>query len=248
MSVKLVNKRILDEKGFVRENEFLVVSFPMFQGILAYRILARVNKGFETINYGVLPIPAAAPTGVVAAGASSGRFGFPWAVLPAERRVDMWWFDHRDKLIQLRMRISPFLLRNFLYLAVGTQEAQFMSIATADETVPSDFGYWRGTLELPVLPFMHFEMSSFNYTNMNLIGDVRFEYGEYTVELIRDPRLLFDLMNRRELAHWMTFPGEVKIPTDPFSRGYNIAQPIPLSKDPAEVTRSVAQFMEVPRR
>lgn len=220
----------------------LVVSFPMWEAILAYRVLARVNKGFEEINYGIFPIPPAAPTGVVGAGATSGRFGFSWAVLPAERRSDMWWFDDTDKLLQVKIRVSPFLLRNFIFIAVGTQEAQFLGIATADDTVPSDFGFWRGTIELPILPYMHIEMSSYNHTNFNLIGDVRFEYGEYRVELIKDAELLWKLMTKRELAHWLTLPGEIKIPTQPFSKSYDIEQPIPLSRDIGEVRKAVKEI------
>lgn len=218
----------------------------MWSGILAYRILARVNKGFEKINYGILPIDGdgdGTNDGLVMAGLTSGRFGFSWAILPGERRPDMWWFDNRKKLMHVRIKISPFLLRNFIFLAVGVQPMNFMGIAVADDTIPSDFGYWRGTFELPILPFMHFEMSSFNHTNMDLYADVQFEYAEYRVELIRDPLLLFNLMNRKIQAHWLTFPGEVQIPTDPFVRAYKIEQPIPLSKNLDEVRESVAKFM-----
>lgn len=242
---------VLDRLGFVRENEYLVISYPMWQGILAYRILARVNKGFEKLNYGVLPVDPTATgvaTGIMLANAYSGAFAWAWAPLPIlARRTDMWWFDNKDKLIQARWRISPYVLRNFLFLWTGTQSAQFEGILTADPTVPSDFGYWRGTIELPILPFMHIQMGCYNHTNMNLIADARFEYAEYNAELIRDPNLLFKLMNRigdrstRE-AHWMTYPGEVKIPTDPFSRAYNIVQPIPLSKDLQTVREDVAEY------
>lgn len=238
---------ILDDMGFVKENEYLVVSFPMFRGILAYRITARVNKGFEKINYGALPLNAAGPTfaarnGLVAPG-DSGPFPWAWGVLPAERQADMWWFDNNDKLISSRWKISPYMLRNFLFLAVGTQEIVYLGVAVADATLPSDFGYWRGTIELPILPYMHMQMSCFNMTNMDLLADVSFEYAEYAVELIRDPTLLWELMTRRIRAHWQTYPGETRIPTDPFVRAYDIQQPIPLSRNLAEVQRSVAKFM-----
>jgi len=216
----------------------------MFQGILAYRILARTNKGFEKINYGALPLPNwAARTGLIAANSSSGRFLWSWGVLPAERQTDMWWFDNNDKIVASRWKVSPYMLRNFLFLAVGTQEIVYLGIATTDDTVPSDFGYWRGEIELPVLPYMHMQMSSFNMTNMAILADVAFEYAEYNVELIRDPVLLYNLMTRRERAHWMTYPGETRIPTDPFVRAYKIQQPIPLSRNLDEVRRSVMEFM-----
>lgn len=238
--------KVLDEKGFVNPNQFLVVFFPMWQGILAWRVLGRVNMGFEKINYGVLPLDGDGDgviDGIVPANSSSGRFAFPWAVLPTERATDMFWFDNRDKLKHVKIKISPYLLRNFFFLAVGVQEANYQGMAVADDTVPSDFGYWRGTFEIPVLPYMHFQMSCYNHTNMDLIGDVEFEYGEYMVELVDDPLLLFNLMNRKEWAHWMNWPGETKIPTDPFVRSYNIEQPIPLSKRLEDVRRSVAEFM-----
>ena len=240
--------QVLDENGFVKENEYLVVSFPMFQGILAYRVVARVNAGFENINYGALPLPNfAARTGLIAAGASSGRFLWPWDVLPAERQTDMWWFDNNAKIMQVRWNIRPLMLRNFLFLAVGTQEAVYMGIAVADDAVPSDFGYWRGSIELPVLPYMHIQMSSYNNTNMAILADASFEYAELQVELVRDPTLLWELMTRRRRAHWMTYPGETRIPTDPFVRAYDIQQPIPLSNRLEVVRREVAQFMG-PRR
>lgn len=213
---------------------------------MAYRIRARINKGFEKINYGILPVDGdgdGVNDGIVVANASSGRFSFSWTALPVERRTDMWWFDNKDKLLQVRIKASPYMFRNFLFLATGVQEAQFLGVVVADETVPTDFGYWRGTIELPVIPFMHMQMSSFNPTNMTLIGDVQFEYAEYVADLVRDPELLWKIMNRKELAHWLTFPGETKIPTDPFTRAYNIVQPIPLSKNLEDVRRSVAEFM-----
>lgn len=236
----------MDEKGFVRENEFLVISFPMWRGILAYRILARINKGFEKINYGVLPLDptdSGVNDGQILANTTSGRFAFSWAILPAEQRNDMFYFDNKDKIKHVRIKVSPYILRNFFFLAVGVQQATYQGIAVADDTIPSDFGYWRGTFEIPILPYMHMQMSSYNHTNMNLIGDIQFEYGEYTVELIKDPGLLFDLMNRRIWAHWMTYPGETVIPTDPFTRAYGIDQPIPLSKSMEKVRASVAKYM-----
>jgi len=228
-------KQILDELGFVRENQYLVVYFPQWEGLLGYRIRARVNKGFEVINYGPLPIP----DGIAKGNTNTGVFKLRWDILPIERREDMFWYDIPSKLLHVYLDFHPFILRNYLYLTEGIQQARYLGLVTADSKTGSDFGYWRGEIELVILPFMHIAFDCFNKTNMNLYTYLRIKYGEYLIELITEPKELFGLMTRKIPAHWVSYPGQVPFPVDPFQRAYGISKPFPLRKTLEEVIADI---------
>jgi len=231
---------ILDEKGFVLENQYLVVSFPQWNGILAYKVLARTNKGFEELNYGALPVSFSGHTsGVIPANNRTGSFKISWTRLPTERATDMFWYDDPSKLLHVKLDIKPFMLRKYLYLTEGIQQVRYLGVVTADPSMGDDFGYWRGEKELIILPFMHIAFDVYNKTNMDLRTYLRIKYGEYKVEFIKDADLLFNLMTRKIRAYWFTYPGEIPFPTDPFVRAYNINQPFPLRTEKSQVQTDV---------
>jgi len=226
---------ILDEKGLVKENEYIVLSFPMWRGILGYRVVSRVNKGFEDINYGPLNIT----DGISDGNKATGTFKFKWDVLPLERREDMFWYDNPAKLLHVFIDIHPLILRNYCYITEGVQQARYLGLVTTRPEEGYDFGYWRGEKEFFFLPFMHVAFQCYNKTNMNLYTYCKLKYGEYIVDFITEPSMLLNLMTRKQLAYWYTFPGEVAFPTDPFRRSYKIMQPFPLQTTLEEVRTDV---------
>jgi hypothetical protein len=113
---------------------------------------------------------------------------------------------------------------------------------------PSDFGFWRGTKELVVLPYMHIQFEVANMTNLDLYTYAKILYGEYLVQLVKDPKTLYELMNRlgdykTRNAYWFTFPGQIRFVKEPFERGYGLQQPFPLSTSLEQVTADVAKIL-----
>jgi hypothetical protein len=113
---------ITDRLGLVRENNYLVCSFPQWNGVLAFWVFGRANEGFETINYGPLNITGttSAVAGVCDGGTSSGAFSFAWNILPQEYRADMFWYDKPERLLHLkRLDMIPYTLRKYMWLTTG---------------------------------------------------------------------------------------------------------------------------------
>jgi len=237
--------RVLDEKGFVKPNEYLVVYFPMWKGLLAYRVIGRVNQGFEKIERGTLPFTVTKdgttyPEGVIPGEYYSPKYKISWNILPEERRTDMFWYDDPNRLLHVYLKFHPTrLIRNYIFITEGTQQARYLDVVTADPTQPSDFGFWRGEIELVVLPYMHIAFQQYNNTNMNLRTYLSIKYGEYKVELIKEPKLLWEFMTRKRVAHWVTYPGEVQFIPDCFRRSYGLSQPFPLRTRLEEVVEDL---------
>ena len=234
---------VTDKKGLVKENNYLVCSFPQWSGIVAYWIYGRANAGFEEINYGPLNIAGinSAIAGVSDGGTSSGAFSFNWNILPQEFRADMFWYDRPERLLHIKkLDMIPYQLRKYMWLTTGVQQANYLQEAPAQPATPSDFGFWRGSKELVVLPYMHIQFEVANMTNMNLYTYAKMVYGEYLVQLVTDPKILWELMNRKgdyatRNAYWFTFPGQIRFVKEPFERGYGIQQPIPISRNLEQV-------------
>ncbi len=246
---------ILDKLGLVKANNYLVLSFPQWKGILGFRVVARVNEGYERINYGPLPVAGVLVghgnvAGVVDGPSASGPFSFSWAILPPEQRPDMFWYDKPERLLHVKkLDIVPYTLRKFMWLTTGTQQANYLQEAPADPRTPTDFGFWRGTKEIVFMPYMHVQFEMANMTNMDLYTYARMIYGEYLIDMIEDPLTLYNLMNRKgeyaeRNAYWFTYPGETRFVAEPFQRGYNIKQPFPIRTKFSEVQRDVKAILD----
>jgi hypothetical protein len=204
--------RILDEKGFVREGEHIIIPIPAYNAVLPFRVRSIANKGTEFFNYGPVPYTFSGyPEGVITARSTTP--GFKWkdrtGRLVAEQAADMFYFTVPNKLIHAYIDIRPHLFRIYREIPTGTKQTRYLDAVTftteVDETA-SIFGYTVGVVEHIFLPNFHVDWFVHNATNMDLRTSVMIKYAEYEVELVKDPALIFSMLMRQVPAYWWTLP------------------------------------------
>jgi len=185
--------KVIDELGLVLPNQYLAVILTAYEGFLAYRVLRRVNAGYEHFEYGPLPIEITGhEKGVVSADyVAPSSITFPYEPLAPEIRPDMWWFVEPEKLFHIYMTLLPPQIRFFYEIPQATREILFRNIVS---DLRKDFGYTRFGIELVQLPRIHYGLLFANLTNLDLRTWVHFTYGEYVIELVRVPEILTKIM------------------------------------------------------
>jgi len=207
--------RVLDE------NEFLVAFIPRTQKALVYRVLSVANRGFERIDYGALPIESGTtlPTydggsttvpedGVLPARAyTSTSITFPLS--GAEDENDMWYMpkgkDYANRLFHVMLNLVPEFIRIDVEIPKQVKQLKFQKDKIT-LGIDYNFGFRRGNMEIIHIPGIHYGYRFGNDTNMSVYTNVVFNYGEYIVEIPKDPSLIFDILTRRERAYWITLP------------------------------------------
>ncbi|MEM1710530.1 MAG: hypothetical protein QW820_06535 [Sulfolobales archaeon] len=211
--------RVVDSLGLVLENHLLVVYIPARNTALVFRVKSRVNRGYETIDYGPLPLVSGevlptyeggserVPADGVMPGRSYTQTGRSFPLKGAFDETDMWYVheDERERLFHVIQRITPEFLRADVQIPRGVTQGRFQGDRVVTG-VDRDFGFARGKLEVVHLPRLRYGYRYGNDTNMSVRTFVKFTYGEYIVETPRDSQLIFDVLTRRTQAHWVTLP------------------------------------------
>jgi len=217
--------RVVDQLGLVIEGEYLTCFIPSTSRAFVFRVKSRVNRRYEELFYGPLPLSAGdtLPTyeggsvsvpadGVIPARSYTEGLSFPMS--GAYDEGDMWYLseDYRDRVFHVLQYVTPGFLRVDVEIPVGVSQGRFQKdkIVTG---VDKDFGFSRGFYEIVHLPRIHYGYRYGNDTNIDLYASVRFVYGEYIVEIPRSANLIFDILTRRIPSHWVTMPLNVMDPT-----------------------------------
>jgi len=208
----------IDEKGFVNEEYYLILFFPVLRRYLAFKVLERLNRGFENLLYGPLPYQETDHgEGVVPAGKFAGPYVFPsyfkaardriqWEGLVAEAANDIFYFEEKDKIFDVFLHIKPFLLRNYIQYPRNVSQISFREKVIARHDKIDDFGFFRNTYNAIYLPKIDIGYISANNTNVNLRTFVSFDYAEYRVELIKKKEDFLTILRDREKYKLVTMP------------------------------------------
>jgi hypothetical protein len=210
--------KVTDELGLCLENEHLVAFIPATSKALVFRVKSRVNRRYEQLNYGPLPLTSGTmlPTfeggstsvpadGVIPARAYTTGLMFPMS--GAYDSSDMWYTpeDYRDRLFHVIQYVTPAFLRIDVQIPIAVTQGRFQKdkIVTG---VDKDFGFARGSYEAVHLPKVHYGYRYANDTNVPLYTFVKFIYAEYVIETPKNSSLIFDILTRRIPSHWITLP------------------------------------------
>jgi hypothetical protein len=215
---------VVDKLGLVNENSYLVVYFPATGTAIPFRVLARVNKGFEVFDYGPLPITTtttlssydggtATPpaSGVMPARSYTPDLAFPAVSGTPLSNVrdtgDIWYLDEndRDRLFHVKMFVYPPIIRTDIRIPTSVTQLRFQKdrVVVGVNTV---LGFTRGVLEFIRLPYLRYGLRFGNDTNLNLYTFVRFIYAEYVVEVPKDAGVVADILLKRVPSYWFTMP------------------------------------------
>jgi hypothetical protein len=215
---------VVDRFGLVNENSYLVVYFPATGTAIPFRVLARVNKGFEVFNYGPLPITTTTAlssydggtvtppaSGVMPARSYTPDLAFPaisgTPLVNARDTSDIWYLDEndRDRLFHVKMFVYPPIIRTDIRIPINVTQLRFQKerVVIGVSTV---LGFTRGALEFIRLPYLRYGLRFGNDTNLNLYTFVSFIYAEYVVEVPRDADVIADILLKRVPSYWFTMP------------------------------------------
>jgi hypothetical protein len=209
---------VTDALGLTIENENLVAFIPSTSKAFVFRVKSRVNRRYEQLNYGGLPLTSGTtlPTfeggsvsvpadGVIPARAYTTGLMFPMS--GAFDSTDMWYTpeDYRDRLFHVIQHVTPAFLRVDVQIPIAVTQGRFQKdkIVTG---VDKDFGFARGSYEIVHLPKVHYGYRYGNDTNVPLYTFVKFIYGEYIIETPKNSSLIFDILTHRIPSHWITLP------------------------------------------
>jgi hypothetical protein len=203
----------------LQEGDLLTVYLPPTNRAFVFRVISVVNKSREEIPYGLLPIASGetlatyegGTTTAPADGVIPGRSYTPspkkFPLSGAYDETDMWYTpkDYRNRLFHVFHLLTPGFLRAEVQIPTGVTQGRFQKdkIITG---VEKDFGFYRGEVEVVHVPEVHYGFKWGNDTNMSLNTSVTFLYGEYLVEIPRDPEFLFNVLIRRIPSRWYTMP------------------------------------------
>ncbi|MEM2195212.1 MAG: hypothetical protein QW803_12190 [Candidatus Methanomethylicia archaeon] len=214
-----MDKNILDSYGLVTENQFIVVYIPARITALVFRVKSRVNKGYEVLNYGSLPLIA----GEVIPTYEGGSITVPAdGVMPARSYIptgrsfslhgafdesDMWYTheDDRNRLFHVIHMVTPEFLRIDVQIPKGVTQGRFQGDRVVTG-IDKEFGFTRGKVEVVHIPRLRYGYRWGNDTNLTVRTFVKFIYGEYIVEIPKDSSLIFDILTKKIQSHWITLP------------------------------------------
>jgi hypothetical protein len=225
------------EDFLVPDGGYLTVFVPAVEGAIVFRVKSRVNRGYEVIDYGPLPIKAGTPlptyegtsTTVPADGVLPARgytrdgVQFPPIVSGTYSSTDMWHTpeDDRDRLYHVKLHVHPPVVRVDVQIPVRVSQGRFQN-GRVIIGVDSHFGFKRGSIEVVHFPYIQYGYRFGNDTNLDLKTFARFIYGEYVVDIPRSPDLIFDILTKRVQSYWITLPINYSDPliADTFRRVY----------------------------
>lgn len=221
-----MNKNVTDQLGLVLENQYLTVYIPARNKAFVFRVKSRVNKGYEIINYGPLPLPAGE---VLATYDGASATVLEYGVMPARAYTptgkgfplegaydeeDMWYLPeiYRDRLFHVIQYVTPSFLRIDIQIPRGVTQNRFQRDRVVTG-IDKEFGFTRGKIETVHLPRLKYGYRWGNDTNLTVRTFVKFIYGEYVVEIPNDSSLIFDILTRKTISYWITLPINVWDPT-----------------------------------
>jgi len=203
----------------VGENEFLVLYIPATEKALVFRVKSVINRGFEWLDYGPLPLDsgetlptydgasATVPADGVLPGRAYTNTGKSFELSGAYDETDMWYVpeDYRERVFHVIEYVTPGWIRCDVQIPKEVSQGRFQrdKVITG---VEKDFGFSRGVLEVVHIPRIHYGYRWGNDTNMNVYTFVKFQYGEYVVETPKSPELIFDLLTKKVRCRWITMP------------------------------------------
>lgn len=214
-----------DEYGLCPENSFITVFIPATSRAFVFRVKSRINRRYEQLNYGPLPLEAGMALSTFDGGSTSVpdngiiparayTNGLTFSMPGAYDSGDMWYVpeDYRDRLFHVIQHVTPAFLRVDVQIPMAVTQGRFQKdkIVTG---VDKGFGFARGSYETVHIPKVHYGYRYGNDTNVDLYSFVKFIYGEYVVEIPKNSSLIFDALTHRIPSCWISLPINIMDPS-----------------------------------
>ena len=126
----------------------------------------------------------------------------------------MFYFTDKNKIYHTYITFQPaHLLRVFRRIPKGTTSTMFRTVSPSPSlSVSIEFGFSRGTVEQVFLPHIQIGWFLANPTNIDLRTNVHMTYGDYDVEFIDSPDIIWNIMKGKIPSHQTVFGGTTPVP------------------------------------
>ena len=211
---------ITDNLGLVLENQLINLYIPAFRSCLVFRVRARRNRGFEEIPYGSIPVAkdevvytldggtvAVPEDGVLPARSyTPSSKTLPSIVEGVFDSKDMFYLspDYRNILLHCKYYITPAWIRVLTEVPAGVLHNRFQRDRVILD-ISKDWGWKRGFIETFHVPGVHIGFKFCNDLNANVYTFIKIVYGEYEVEIPKDPELIYGVIVGKIPAYSFTW-------------------------------------------
>jgi len=123
----------LDEHGFIKEGEHVLIVLPAYDTILPLRVKAIKNKEANWWNYGPVPYTFSGYNeGEIKARSATSGFKFKDRTgrLTGEQAGDMFYHKKAEKLIHAYIDIKPHLFRIYREIPTGVKQVVYLDAVT----------------------------------------------------------------------------------------------------------------------
>ncbi|MFA6695023.1 MAG: hypothetical protein WCR85_00200 [Sphaerochaeta sp.] len=114
--------------------------------------------------------------------------------------------EYRERMFHAIIDVYPSVLRLDLQIPTGSDQSKFQrsNVATG---ISDLFGAIpRGRIETAFIPEVVHALMVGNDTNLNLRTGVRFTYGEYMIESVKNPYTVLEILTGMRPASWISLP------------------------------------------
>ncbi len=225
----MVGYGVTDQHGLTLPNNYLQLFLPAYQTSIVLYVKYRHNPTWDLVNYGPLPFTTSTAYNAYN-GVGGGSGGSPTATvtgeLPASAWIkgvqfnvpstfyiqgtfpygnsDIWYTQTNSRLFEVAQKTSPTWLRVGCDVPTGQVQETFQD--TVAGGVDQDFGWRSGRYKTAHIPYIHYGYQYGNDTNAPIYTGMTFWYAEQEVALVRDPNLVFQIINGLYPANTMELP------------------------------------------
>jgi len=207
---------VIDEFGLVKPNKLLVVIVPVSEVALVFRVKYRkvfrleypglpIKKGETLALYGggEIIVPADGVMPAMSFTFRSRTFPYPGAF----DETDMFYIpkEWSDTIFHVHHHIKPAWIRVEIQIPPDNLQIAFQRDKISGG-VDMPFGFKRGHIEVVHLPDVKIGFRFGNDTSVTVLTGDLMIIGEYNVELVLDPEVVFDAIVGKAPAYVYTYP------------------------------------------
>ena len=204
----------MEKFELLKPDEYLTLYISYTNKAIVYRIKSVLNANYPYFLYGPLPINKGEVEPTFNGGAyitqAPGEIGpqsytmykqFPSTLMNVYDPSDMWYLDKssRDEIFHIIQYVKPSWVMIEQQIPTGTNQATFQNgrVSGGIGINNNTFGFRRGVYETVQIPYIHYGWVYGNDTSMDITTQVLFKYGEYKIEIVTDPMLVYQILTRR---------------------------------------------------
>jgi len=203
--------------------DFVKIYVPCHDTYLVFQVVKVLNRGFEVLNYGLIPLSSGDTVNDVVSGTKTVPAN---GVLPARSWVSImlkpltWMKPHIDSEVDLLFVESekknvlmhcyvvttPGFIKMLVEIPRGYQRVPFRDFTQPYSVLDSDIKPALGFVETISIPGVHQNVMFMNWTNIDLYVYITLIYGYYNIIVPSNPEVIYNVLsNKVKNVHEVVF-------------------------------------------